>query len=258
VSELQSEEDQVKGAARGWVWGLALSIVIGLVDSSCGLAWLGSSSSAGSRLYNGIVGTPFPSSQPTDKLPAIIPVGIIFQRPDDYQITVAYGRTFGTSTSLDYATLEVSKPLTQYSPPLLRKLGTGELQLALLASYVIYNPGVIERVKRLNFRDGYELAWLPKNKISLRASLLGMVPYMEGGAGLGYVSETYRNSGSRFNWSLLGVMGLEKSLSHGVISLGLQWRHMSNGNMWGQGDELHNSNSGTDMLQGLASIVQRF
>ena len=248
----------MRGFGRGWVCGLVLSISIGLVNSSCGLAWDGSPSSATGRLYSGIVGVPFPSDERHGKLPSVIPLGTIFQKPNDYQIKVAYGRTFGTSTALDYATLEVSKSLTRYSPAILGGFGTAELQLALLGSYVIYYEGVVERIKRLDFRDGYELAWLPKNKISLRASLLGMVPYLESGAGMSYVSETYRNSGSRWNWSLLGGMGFEKSLSHGVISVGLQWRHLSNGNMWGQGDELHNSNSGTDMVQGLASVVQRF
>ena len=86
-----------------------------------------------------------------------------------------------------------------------------------------------------------------------------MVPYGECGAGIGYVSETYRNSGSRFNWSLLGGFGLERRLkSHALIALGVQWRHLSNGNMWGTGDELHNSNSGTDMIQGLATFLHIF
>jgi len=86
-----------------------------------------------------------------------------------------------------------------------------------------------------------------------------MRPYLESGAGLSYVSETYRNSGSRWNWSLLGGGGLETCLPGGAtFAVGVQWRHLSNGNMWGTGDELHNSNSGTDMIQGMVSLVQAF
>jgi hypothetical protein len=38
----------------------------------------------------------------------------------------------------------------------------------------------------------------------------------------------------------------------------MQWRHLSNGNMWGKGDELHHSNSGTDMIQGMVAFVHHF
>ncbi len=135
----------------------------------------------------------------------------------------------------------------------------GEVQLALMASYVVYTPGTIERLKRLDFHDGYELAWVPKGRFSFPFGQAGMVPYLESGAGLSYVSETYRNSGSRWNWSLMAGFGVERVLpGQTVFSVGVQWRHLSNGNMWGTGDELHNSNSGTDMIQGLASILHRF
>jgi hypothetical protein len=177
----------------------------------------------------------------------------------DYRIRFAFGRTFGTSTELDYVTVELSKRVTRSPAVILNGRALGELQLAFLASHVHYRPGVIERVKRLAFQDGYELGFIPKAHLTLPHAPLGLVPYMESGAGIGYVSETYRNSGSRWNWSLLGGMGMEKRLRNLlVLNLGIQWRHLSNGNMWGKGDELHNSNSGTDMIQGLATLVQRF
>jgi len=178
---------------------------------------------------------------------------------NDFLVKVAYGRTFGTSTELDYATLELSKSVSRYPVETSYGPGLGEIQIALLASYVFYYGGTIERIKRLDFRDGYELAWLPKGRFSLSQGPMGVVPYFESGAGISYVSETYRNSGSRFNWSLLGGLGLERRMAGVMIlSLGIQWRHLSNGNMWGKGDELHNSNSGTDMIQGLATLVHRF
>ena len=183
----------------------------------------------------------------------------VFKPNNEYLIKLAYGKTFGTSTELDYATLEFSRRVTQYPAFTLWGPAMAEVQLALMASYVFYNEGTIERIKNLNFRDGYELAWLPKGRFTFPDGWMGMSPYLESGAGLSYVSETYRNSGSRWNWSLLGGFGLEKCMpGRGVLSLGVQWRHLSNGNMWGKGDELHNSNSGTDMIQGLATFLHQF
>jgi len=176
-----------------------------------------------------------------------------------FRVKLAYGRTYGTCTSLDYATLELSKPLTSY--PTLTRCGpaVGEVQMALMASYVFYYEGSLERLKNLDFHDGYEFAWLPKGRFTFAGGPLGTSTFLESGFGMSYVTETYRNSGSRWNWSLLGGMGLEKCLpGNGVLSFGIQWRHLSNGNMWGKGDELHNSNSGTDMIQGLASFVHYF
>jgi hypothetical protein len=177
----------------------------------------------------------------------------------DYLVKLAYGRTIGTSTQLDYATLEVSKRVKRYPTMTVCGPALGEVQVALLGSYVFYYEGNIERLKKLNFHDGYELGWLPKGRFTFPGGVIGWDTYLESGAGLGYVSETYRNSGSRWNWSLMGGFGFEKCMPYGgSFSLGVQWRHLSNGNMWGKGDELHNSNSGTDMLQGLATILQRF
>ncbi len=179
-------------------------------------------------------------------------------RPDDL-VKLAYGRTFGTSTQLDYATLEVSKRVKRYPTMTVCGPAFGEVQVALLGSYVFYYEGNIERLKKLNFHDGYELGWVPKGRFTFPGGPMGWDTYLESGAGLGYVSETYRNSGSRWNWSLMGGFGFEKCMPYGgSFSLGVQWRHLSNGNMWGKGDELHNSNSGTDMLQGLATFLQRF
>ncbi len=179
--------------------------------------------------------------------------------PSDLLVKLAYGRTFGTSTELDYATVEVSKPVRKF--PALTMWGPtmSEVQLAVLGSYVFYYEGNIERTKRLNFRDGYEVGWLPKGRFTLPRGMIGFDTYLESGAGMSYVSETYRNSGSRWNWLLVGGFGFERSLrGRGTICVGVQWRHLSNGNMWGKGDELHNSNSGTDMVQGIATFMQRF
>lgn len=186
-------------------------------------------------------------------------IGNVVKPLSDVLVKVAYGRTFGTSTDLDYATVEVSKRVSRR--PIDTSYGStiGELQLAMLASYILYYEGNVERVKKLDFRDGYELAWIPKGKITFPGVFLGMVPYGECGAGMSYVSETYRNSGSRFNWSLLGGFGMERRMTNrALFALGFQWRHLSNGNMWGQGDELHNSNSGTDMIQALATVLHVF
>ncbi len=177
----------------------------------------------------------------------------------NYLVKLAYGRTFGTSTQLDYATLELSKRVKRYPAMTVCGPAFGEVQVALLGSYVFYYEGNLERLKKLNFHDGYEIGWVPKGRFTFPGGTRGWDTYLESGAGLGYVSETYRNSGSRWNWSLMGGFGFEKCMPHGGnFSVGVQWRHLSNGNMWGKGDELHNSNSGTDMLQGLASFLQRF
>lgn len=130
--------------------------------------------------------------------------------------------------------------------------------MAFLASHVCYKEGVIERIKRLEFRDGYEVGLIPKSRFTIPTRVDGLASYLESGAGIGYVSETYRNSGSRWNWSLLAGWGLEKSFQDQVVYLSMQWRHLSNGNMWGKGDELHHSNSGTDMIQGMVAFVHHF
>lgn len=180
-------------------------------------------------------------------------------RHNDYFVKLAYGRTFGTCTTLDYATFELSKSVVRYPAFTVCGPAMGEVQVAMLGSYVFYYEGGVERAKRLDFQDGYEFAWLPKGKFTFPAGPMGMAPYLESGAGMSYVSETYRNSGSRWNWSLLAGFGMESALTDGTIfSLGLQWRHLSNGNMWGKGDELHNSNSGTDMIQALMTVLHRF
>jgi len=186
-------------------------------------------------------------------------LGQCFAPNPDYLVKLAYGRTIGTSTELDYATLEVSKRVSRYPTMTVCGPALGEVQVALLGSYVFYYEGNIERLKKLNFHDGYELGWLPKGRFTFPGGPRGWDTYLESGAGMSYVSETYRNSGSRWNWSLMGGCGFEKCMPYGgSISFGVQWRHLSNGNMWGKGDELHNSNSGTDMLQGLATFLHRF
>jgi len=194
--------------------------------------------------------------------PALVNSGPWADSADPYRLKFAYGRTFGTSTQLDYATLELSRRVSEYpvvTVPCPYGPAFGEVELAFLASHVCYKEGIIERIKRLDFRDGYEVGFVPKSRFTIPPGPLGFTSYLESGAGIGYVSETYRNSGSRWNWSLLAGFGLEKAFPERlVVSVVMQWRHLSNGNMWGKGDELHNSYSGTDMIQGMAALVHRF
>ncbi len=189
-----------------------------------------------------------------------IQVKDLFLSPEnDYVVKFAYGTTFGTCTKLDYTTLELAKRGRRF--PTGTSLGQAvmETQVALIASHVFYWQGEVERLRRLDFQNGYELGWVPKGRFTLVSGPLGLASYFESGAGIGYVSETYRNSGSRWNWSLLAGFGVERLFPRQtLVSVGLQWRHLSNGNMWGKGDELHNSNSGTDMIQGSAMVVHRF
>ena len=242
------------GSRRRVVFGVILLVTfIVIVWGSWGLSWDGNLPDM-SPLS--------PTQSPPDfncMEACLLPRAPLCPPPNDYCLKLAYGRTYGTSTQLDYATMEFSKPLSRYAADTIWGQALAEVQVALLASYVVYYEGTIERVKRLNFRNGYELGWLPKGHFTFPICSLGVSPYLESGAGLSYVSETFRNSGSRWNWSLLGGFGLTRCLpGEGIFSLGVQWRHLSNGNMWGKGDELHNSNSGTDMIQGLASVIQRF
>jgi hypothetical protein len=198
----------------------------------------------------------YPSAEFAQEPALVVPMQIL---NPNYLVKLAYGRTIGTCTELDYATLEMSRRLSRRPTPTIFGWAQSEVHVAMLASYVVYYEGTVEKTRRLNFHDGYELAWIPKGRVTLADSVLGMTPYLESGAGVSYVSETFRNSGSRWNWSFIGGMGLEKCLPGNVtMSLGVQWRHLCNGNMWGKGDELHNSNSGTDILQGLASFMHRF
>jgi hypothetical protein len=200
-----------------------------------------------------------PPSVGASTAPSVIPERTSPTPSSDLLFKLAFGRTFGTSTALDYATVEVSKPLRKFPSATTWGPTVSEVQLAVLGSYVFYYEGNIERTKKLNFRDGYEFGWLPKGRFTLPRGFIGLDTYLESGAGMSYVSETYRNSGSRWNWLLMGGFGLERNLpGRGTVCLGVQWRHLSNGNMWGKGDELHNSNSGTDMVQGLATFIQRF
>ena len=175
---------------------------------------------------------------------------IYFLDPEcDFVVRLAFGKTFGTCTNLDYSTVEIDKRGAKYATMTAIGPAFMELQMALLASHVFYRAGKVERLKRLNFHNGYEFGWMPKSRLTLASDILGIKTYMESGAGIGYVSETYRNSGSRWNWSLAAGFGMEKLFpGRTLMTVGLQWRHLSNGNMWGRGDELHNSNSGTDMI----------
>jgi hypothetical protein len=177
----------------------------------------------------------------------------------DFIVRLAFGKTFGTCTNLDYSTVEIAKRGSKYETMTAVGPAFMELQMALLASHVFYRAGKVERLKRLNFDNGYEFGWMPKSRLTLASDILGIKTYMESGAGIGYVSETYRNSGSRWNWSLAAGFGMEKLFpGRTLMTVGLQWRHLSNGNMWGKGDELHNSNSGADMIQGSALMIHRF
>lgn len=230
-----------------------------MLPCSAAISFDGISNTGRSLVRNIVKAIPsFGESSPRASLPDISAVKA--SEPEGgYMLKMAYGKTFGTCTALDYATLEVSKPIKQY--PTETKIGpaVGEVQLALIGSYVMYHGGKVEQLKRLDFHDGVEISGLPKGRLTFPVGPLGTATYVESGAGIGYVTETYRNSGSRWNWSLLWGFGFEKQLfDRGLVCLGLQWRHLSNGNMWGKGDELHNSNSGTDMVQALATLVHRF
>ncbi|MDQ7784984.1 MAG: hypothetical protein RDU20_19020 [Desulfomonilaceae bacterium] len=235
-----------------------LVFLLVVCNSHPGFAWDNAARSGSIVPQYCVVGLPHVSPVVTDRFNLTAPAPL-FPPYRDYHVKLAYGSTFGTSTQLDYATLELSKSLTRYPALTIFGPAVAEVQVAVLASYVLYHEGTIEKLKRLDFQDGYEIAWLPKGKFTFPTGVFGISPYLESGAGLGYVSETYRNSGSRWNWSFVNGCGLEKCLpGQGKVSLGVQWRHMCNGNMWGRGDELHNSNSGTDMIQGLASFLQPF
>ncbi len=134
-----------------------------------------------------------------------------------------------------------------------------ELQFALLGSYVIYRESAADRAHNRNFRDGYELGGLPKLRFTFPCRSVSLDAYVEGGVGTDYVTETYRNAGSRWNWLLLGGFGLQKSIrGNAIMSLGVQWRHISNASMWGTSNEIHSHNPGTNMIQGLVTFRYPF
>lgn len=177
----------------------------------------------------------------------------------EYVVKLAYGSTFLTSTPLDYATLEISAPFRRYST--MTPWGTwfSEFQFALLGSYVIYREKDADRAHNRNFRSGYELGGLPKLHFTFPSSAVAWDAYLEGGVGLDYVTETYRNAGSRWNWLLLSGFGLQKSIrGNAIMSLGVQWRHISNASMWGTSNEIHSHNPGTNMIQGLVTFRYSF
>lgn len=177
----------------------------------------------------------------------------------EYLVKLAYGKTFLTSTPLDYATLEVSAPFKRY--PMMTRWGTwfSEFQFALLGSYVIYRESDADRAHNRNFISGYEFGGLPKLRFTFPCKSIFLDAYLEGGVGTGYVTETYRNAGSRWNWLLLSGFGLQKSIcGSAVMSLGVQWRHISNASMWGTSNEIHSHNPGTNMIQGLVTFRYPF
>jgi len=237
---------------------LSVSIVVALTAAAAH-PWDGDAALSQTSPWHAAAGTGGSWDATGWRPPPMVPMYAPVPGTGDYLVKMAYGRTFGTCTQLDYATLELSKRVKRYPAMTVCGPAIGEVQFAVLGSYVFYYEGDLERMKRLDFHDGYELAGLPKGRFTFSAGPMGMATYVESGAGMSYVSETFRNSGSRWNWSLLGGMGLEKCLGEeGIFSIGVQWRHLSNGNMWGKGDELHNSNSGTDMIQGLATFIHQF
>ena len=77
-------------------------------------------------------------------------------------------------TQLDYATLEVSKRVKRYPTMTVCGPAWGEVQVAMLGSYVFYYEGNIERLKKLNFHDGYELGWVPKGRFTFPWRAKGM------------------------------------------------------------------------------------
>lgn len=177
----------------------------------------------------------------------------------NYLFKLAYGRTFLTSTPLDYATLEVSAPFKRYYMRTPWGTWFSELQFALLGSYVIYRESAADRAHNRNFRDGYELGGLPKLRFTFPCRSVSLDAYVEGGVGTDYVTETYRNAGSHWNWLLLGGFGLQESIrGNAIMSLGVQWRHISNASMWGTSNEIHSHNPGTNMIQGLVTFRYPF
>ncbi|MGB6065778.1 MAG: acyloxyacyl hydrolase [Desulfomonilaceae bacterium] len=177
----------------------------------------------------------------------------------EYLVKLAYGKTFLTSTPLDYATLEVSAPFKRYSMMTPWGMWFSEFQFALLGSYVIYRESDADRAHNRNFRSGYELGGLPKLRFTFPCGSVSLDAYVEGGVGIDYVTETYTNAGSRWNWLLLSGFGLQKSIrGNGIMSLGVQWRHISNANMWGTSNEIHSYNPGTNMIQGLVTFRYPF
>jgi hypothetical protein len=188
-----------------------------------------------------------------------LPESCVVRPFSDYLVKLAYGTTFLTLTPLDYATLEVSAPFKRYS--MMTPWGTcfSEFQLALLGSYVIYRESAADRAHNRNFRDGYELGGLPKLRFTFPCGPVPLDAYVEGGVGTDYVTETYRNAGSRWNWLLLAGFGLQKSIrGNAIMSLGVQWRHISNASMWGTSNEIHSHNPGTNMIQGLVTFRYPF
>jgi hypothetical protein len=177
----------------------------------------------------------------------------------EYLVKLAYGSTFLSATPLDYATLEVGLPFKRYS--LMSPWGAwfGEFQFALLGSYVIYRQNDVDRAHNCNFRNGYELGGLPKLRFTFPCLSLPCDAYVEGGVGIDYVTEPYRNAGSRWNWLVLAGFGLQKSLrGNAIMSLGVQWRHISNASMWGTSNDIHSHNPGTNMIQGLITFRYAF
>jgi hypothetical protein len=189
----------------------------------------------------------------------IVPEPCVVYPFSEYLVKLAYGTTFATSTPLDYATLEVSAPFKRYSMMIPWGTGFSEFQFALLGSYVIYRGSDADRAHNRNFRSGYELGGLPKLRFTFPCRSVSLDAYVEGGVGTDYVTETYRNAGSRWNWLLLAGFGLQKSI-HGnaIMSLGVQWRHISNASMWGTSNEIHSHNPGTNMIQGLVTFRYPF
>jgi hypothetical protein len=177
----------------------------------------------------------------------------------DYLVKLAYGTTFLTSTPVEYATFEISAPFKRYS--MMTPWGTtlSEFQFALLGSYVMYRESDADRAHYRRFRSGYELGGLPKFRFTFPSRSVPWDSYVEGGVGIDYVTETYRNAGSRWNWLLLAGFGLQKSMrSNAIMSLGVQWRHISNASMWGTSNEIHSHNPGTNMIQGVVTFRYPF
>ncbi len=134
-----------------------------------------------------------------------------------------------------------------------------EFQFALLGSYVIYRESDSDRAHNRNFSSGYELGGLPKLQFTFPGRSVPWDAYVEGGVGIDYLTETYRNAGSAWNWLLLTGFGLQKSVrGNAIMSLGVQWRHLSNASMWGTSNEIHSHNPGTNMIQGLVTFRYPF
>ncbi len=238
-------------------FGLAAGLIVCLTYSHAAGWDISPDPRLGGYAARAVMGTV--QSAPIPPRANFVPKPCVVHPFSEYLVKLAYGTTFLTLTPLDYATLEVTAPFKRYS--MMTPWGTwfSEFHFALLGSFVIYRESDADRAHNRNFRSGYEMGGLPKLRFTFPCRSVSLDAYFEGGVGIDYVTETYRNAGSRWNWLLLSGFGLQKSIrGNAIMSLGVQWRHISNASMWGTSNEIHSHNPGTNMIQGLVTFRYPF